>query len=397
TVEAIMVPKKLILLRAEKVNRVLGCDFDTQYIEETLRSLGLTLSEVSVGVWEVLAPSYRFDINIEEDLIEEVGRVYGYASLPENLPVMGMNVPKISDQEFDLNTAKQVFVQCGYHEVINYSFIDPKLGAAFFDGEGITLQNPISNEMSVMRQSLIPGLLTAFKSNLNRQQERVRIFEEGVVFNVSEGRRTERLKIAGLVYGNVFPLGWNLSIKSDFYTVKSDVEMLLGGTKKVFEWQPLTDCDYLHPGKSASILLNGKIIGVLGVLHPEMMKVMQIKGHAPVIFELSWSDLSQKSVPVFHESSKYPSISRDLALVIDIEVSCQEITDCVREAAGSLLQEVRVFDVYQGENLPKNKKSIALNLILQDSSETLKEEVINSVVSRILTQTEEKTGATLRE
>ena len=397
TLDNVTKQKNAITLRAKKVNSVLGCDFSNDYIQSVLEGLGLEVTKISEGKWTVVAPTYRFDINIEEDLIEEVGRIYGYENLPENLPTLDMKKPIISDKTLSINSAKNSFVQRDYHEVINYSFIDPKFDEYFFKGGGITLSNPIASDMAVMRQSLIPGLLTAFKANLNRQQERVRIFEEGVTFELVDGQKKETVKFAGLAFGKVTPLNWGATAVTDFYSVKADVEAILSQTGLTYMWEAVVDCDYLHPGKSASILCDDQVIGTIGVLHPDTMKFMQIKGTAPVVFELLWSKISTAILPVFKALSKYPSISRDLAVIVDADVVCDALLTSVRESAGHLLQDVRVFDVYQGDNLPKNKKSIALNLILQDSSQTLNEDTINLVVTNVLNHIEEQTGATLRE
>ncbi|WP_116964179.1 phenylalanine--tRNA ligase subunit beta [Fastidiosibacter lacustris] len=392
---------KIITLRLSKINSILGMNFETSYVEQILQSLNISINKLSQDanetLWQVIPPSYRFDIAIEEDLIEEVGRIYGYQNLPMSLPEVSLIQQQVSEQVVALNRLKIVLVDRGYHEVVNYSFIDPKLDALFFNQAGLTLQNPISQDMSVMRQGLIPGLVSTFKFNLNRQQSRIRIFEEGVCFQPAEQLAHEYLHFAGLAYGNINPLNWQETTLADFYSVKADVEALLQLNKKSINYVTCEDIDWLHPGQSAYIYQNGEQVGVIGILHPNIMKVMQIKGKSPVVFELQTSKISNRDIAKFMAISKYPAVSRDIAVIVDRNTTAQRLIDAVNKANVSHLNQVDLFDIYQGESLPEDKKSVALNLIFQDNTQTLTDEMMNEAITKILTSLKTHVDASLRE
>jgi phenylalanyl-tRNA synthetase beta chain len=239
--------------------------------------------------------------------------------------------------------------------------------------------------------------MSAFKANLNRQQDRIRIFEEGVVFSQYNSGVIESVRVGGLVFGDVTPLSWRDSKISDFFSVKSDIEGLLNETDCKISWQPLTDCKYMHPGRSASIFIDGELVGQCGVIHPDVMQLMSIKGSAPIVFELYWDKIPKRRVPTFSSLSKYPSISRDLAFIVNKSCPSSKLLNLVKEEAAHLLKDIRIFDVYEGDKLEINKKSIAINLILQDSSQTLKEDSINFAIASILKRLKEEAGAELRE
>lgn len=390
-----------ITLRLNKLNSILGMDFSAEFVKDVLTSLNITLKPIKDAnnemKWLAIAPSYRFDMAIEEDLIEEVGRVYGYQNLPMTLPEVTLSQQQVSEQVITLSALKNTLINRGYHEVINYSFIDPKLDELFFDTEGLALQNPISQDMSVMRQGLIPGLVATFKANLNRQQSRIRIFEEGVCFQPAETLAHEYSHFAGLAYGDINPLNWQEKTASDFYSVKADVEALLQLNTKTVNYVACEDIDWLHPGQSTYIYQNGEKVGVIGVLHPSVMKALQIKGKSPVVFELQTSKISNKDVAKFMALSKYPSVSLDIAVIVDCNISAQSLIDAVNKADVNLLNQVDLFDVYQGENLPENKKSIALNLTFQDNAQTLTDEIMNDAMGKILKSLKDNADATLRE
>ena len=393
-------PKGQITFRLSKLNSILGINFEENYVESVLCALNMTLSKVSVGngtIWQVTPPSYRFDVAIEEDLIEEIGRIYGYQNLPMNLPELALSQQQVPEQIIHLSTLKSSLVGRGYHEVINYSFIDPKLDELFFGVSGLSLQNPISQDMSTMRQGLIPGLVNIFKSNLNRQQLRIRIFEEGICFQPSENLAHEYSHLAGLAYGSINPLNWHEKTMSNFYSVKADVEALLQLNKKSINYVPCEDIDWLHPGQSAYVYQNGEKVGVIGVLHPSVMKIMQIKGKSPVVFELQTSKISNRDIAKFMSISKYPSVSRDIALIVDRNTTAQSLIDAVNKADVNHLHQVDLFDVYQGDNLPEDKKSIALNLTFQDKAQTLTDELMHEAMVKILAALKENTDASLRE
>lgn len=390
-----------IILRLNKLNSILGMVFSTEFVESVLNSLNIKLTRLDDYdgkiKWLAIAPSYRFDISIEEDLIEEVGRIYGYQNLPMRLP----QVIPVKHQGYEhfisVGTLKNTLINRGYQEVINYSFIDPKLDALCFVRAGLALQNPISQDMSIMRQGLIPGLVSTFKANLNRQQSRVRIFEEGVCFQQVEELLNERSHFSGLSYGLINPLNWQEKSSSDFYSVKSDIEALLKLSKKETYYLPCEDVNWLHPGQSAYVYQNGKKVGVIGVLHPNVMQFLQLKGRAPVVFEIETSKVLNKTVAKFMAISKYPSVSRDISVIVGCNTMVQSIIDAVHKVGVDLLTQVELFDVYQGESLPDNKKSIALTLTFQDNTKTLTNETINKEMDIILKSLTENADVSLRE
>ena len=391
-----------IMLRLSKLNSILGMFFSVEYVEEVLAALNINLNRIEDASneikWLAIAPSYRFDILIEEDLIEEIGRFYGYQKLPMTLPEVILVNQQVSKEVISLGVLKNTLTNRGYYEVINYSFIDPKLDVLFFNTAGLSLQNPISKDMSVMRQGLISGLVTTFKENLNRQQLRIRIFEEGVCFQSAKSLLAHECSyFAGLAYGNINPLSWQEKMVSDFYSVKADVEALLQLNKKAIKYIACEDVDWLHPGESAYIYQKGEKIGVIGVLHPNVMKVLQIKGKAPVVFELKTSKMSHKELVKFASIPKFPSVSRDISVIVDCNISAQILIDSVNKTDVKSLNQVDLFDVYQGENLPENKKSIGLNLTFQDHAQTLTDKIINDAMIKILKSLRDNTNASLRE
>jgi len=388
--------KTKISLRSKRVKSILGFELNDDFIKDTLVNLGLKVEDFGSGCWVVTPPSYRFDINIEEDLIEELVRIYGYAKIPESLPNSQLSNISIPECETSIDSIKQYFVDRGYYEAITYSFIDQKLSDMFYTTKGYKLSNPISSDMSVMRQGLLPGLLTALKSNLSRKQNRIKLFEVGTSFEKNSGQVIENTLISGVAYGNLFPLNWKDNHEIDFYDVKGDLEQLLSNMEDL-NFIPLLDCKYFHPGQSAKIFSGDKEIGKIGVLHPNTLKFMQIKSKSPIIFELNYSLIKNVRLPRIGAISKYPSISRDLALIVDENITSAKIIDIVKQAISQIHAEISVFDVYSGDNLPKNKKSIALNLILQSYSKTLIDEDIVIIIESIVDKLSNDLGAILRE
>ncbi|MBK2123886.1 phenylalanine--tRNA ligase subunit beta [Fangia hongkongensis] len=391
-----------ITLTLEKTNRLLGIKVDEAFIENVLMRLNMRFNRLNDGAWQVSAPSYRFDMAIEEDLIEEVGRVYGYQNIPFTLPKLQSVKKEVSEKKLIKHTLKSVLVNRGYYESINYSFIDPKLDEIFFDVAGISLQNPISQDLSVMRQSLIPGILLSFKNNLNRQQSRVRLFEEGVCFyehndsSIKDSPFNEIAKIAGLAYGPLTTPNWKEKSVSDFYYVKSDVEALLALTRKSYRFDVCDDLPWLHPGQSAYIYHQNKKIGVIGVLHPHILKQMNIKSKAPVVFELDLAEIENKDATQFEPVSKFPSVNRDIAFVVDRKISVDALVASVKASELSALKKVEVFDLYEGESIGHENKSIALNLTFQWLEKTLTDTEINAWMDTIIKQVKADVGGEIR-
>lgn len=376
-----------ISLCINKLNRVLGTEFDISYISEVLSNLHMQVTQKDECCLEVVAPSYRFDMEIPEDLIEEVARVYGYSKLPETMPSYKAKKINISETKQAIATLESRLVDRGYQEAINYSFIDPKFDEFFFAEKGIAIKNPISQDLSVMRQSLIPGLLNAFKANVTRQQTRVRLFEKGACFKLENGTRKQFDRIAGLAFGELNSVNWSATKKVDFYDVKADIESLCSDIVNL-NFEVCDDVNWLHPGQSAYIVANGKKIGVIGVIHPTTLKTFQIKSKAPIIFELDLEVLNSKEIPSFNKISKYPSVSRDVSFLVEKDVLAGDIVKAINNLDISILQNVNIFDVYQDDANPR--KSLAISMLFQDNAQTLGDDVINENVDNILNTLKDK-------
>jgi phenylalanyl-tRNA synthetase beta chain len=395
-------PKQAIIkLRRNRIDRIIGYAIETQKITDILIRLGCEV-EYNDNVWTVKSPSWRFDLQIEEDLVEEIARIYGYNNIPNaNLKIESVMKPK-PESQISLRRIKDLLVDRGYQEAVTYSFVDPKIQHILHPEQPeITLPNPISSEMSVMRLSLWSGLLDAVLYNQNRQQSRVRLFETGLRFIPDEkdelGVRQE-LMLSGIITGSLYEEHWQLPKKNvDFYDLKGDIESifsLLGCADKVqFKKAQLPA---LHPGQSATIYLNDELLGYLGVLHPEIEKKLSLNSKT-LVFEINLAKINSKTVPVAQDLSKYPSNKRDIAIVVSNTIPVADIISECKRAGGEQLIKVNLFDVYQGENIKENQKSLAISLILQDKSRTLEEEDITNIVSKCVTALQNRFKALLRE
>ncbi|MCO6553595.1 MAG: phenylalanine--tRNA ligase subunit beta [Gilliamella sp.] len=401
THEAELPAQATIQLRRNKIDRIIGYTIETQKITDILIRLGCEV-EYKDNVWIVKSPSWRFDLQIEEDLVEEVARIYGYNNIPNaNLKIESVMKPK-PESQIPLRRVKDLLVDRGYQEAVTYSFVDPKVQQILYpEYPEIKLPNPISSEMSVMRLSLWSGLLDAILYNQNRQQTRARLFETGLRFipdeNCEFGVRQE-LMLAGIVTGNLYEEHWQLPKKNvDFYDLKGDLESifsLLGcGDQIQFKKSELPA---LHPGQSAAIYLNDELLGHLGVLHPEIEKKLSLNSKT-LVFEINLAKISKKEVPVAQDLSKYPSNKRDIAIIVSNTIPAADIILECKKAGGEQLIKVTLFDVYQGENIKEDQKSIAISLILQDKSRTLEEEDITNIVSKCVTALQNRFKALLRE
>lgn len=386
-----------IQLRRERIKRVLGFELPDAEVAEILERLGMDVVTTTDG-WHVVPPSYRFDIRIEVDLIEELGRVWGYNNLPTHLPKLEAAAAPRSEHQLPLTGLKQALIDREYQEVITYTFVDKKLIELLTPEQTpVSLANPISADMSEMRTTLWAGLIKTAIHNLNRQQDRIRIFETGLAFTTVKGLQQEP-RIAGLICGSAAPESWSEKARNvDFYDVKGDVEALLAlsGGDSSYRFEKAT-LPALHPGQTAAILKGSEIIGYVGALHPELQKKLDIASKI-YLFELALSGITRRSLPQFKELSKYPEVRRDLALIVDEKISAQAILNFVRESAGALLTDLVLFDVYQGANLEAGKKSIAFGMTLQDATRTLQDEDINPVVERVVASLREKFNVILRE
>ncbi len=390
--------KTSISLRYERLQSLLGVSLEKKEVEKRLSSLQMDVTQIKDG-WSVVPPLFRFDISIEEDLIEEVGRMIGYDTIPA--------ISEISDHRLGMATETRVteeritdlFVDRGYSEVINYSFVDEELESAINPGiKPIRLANPISQELRVMRRSLWPGLLTTAKQNLSRQQERLRLFETGTQFSQDASGVLEASVLAGLALGSQWPAHWsNDDREVDFFDVKADLEAVFGltGRSDKARFFP-AEHPALTPGKCARILMGDDPIGWLGILHPKLQKQLELKKTA-VLFALQLEQATFARIPVHKSYSKFPSVRRDIAVVLDENISSEQVIECVREAAGELLYEIKLFDLYRGGNIESSKKSIALGLILQGASRTLTDLDADHAMGSVFKQLERKLGATIRK
>ncbi|WP_460318389.1 phenylalanine--tRNA ligase subunit beta [Pseudomonas ogarae] len=388
-----------VTLRAQRITQMLGMEMDPAEVERLLSALGLNISADGAGQWRVEVPSHRFDISLEVDLIEELARLYGYNRLPVRYPQARLAPQAKAEARSDLPELRRLLVARGYQEAITYSFIDPRQFELFNPGvEPLLLANPISNDMAAMRSSLWPGLVKSLQHNLNRQQDRVRLFESGLRFvGQLEGLKQEPM-LAGVVCGSRLPEGWAQGRDVvDFFDVKADVEAVLGfaGALDAFTFVPGKH-PALHPGQTARIERDGREVGYVGAIHPELSKTLGLD--RPVfVFELVLAEVALGKMPKFQELSRFPEVRRDLALLADRDVASSAVLDVIRENAGEWLTDLRLFDVYQGKGIDPHRKSLAVGLTWQHPSRTLNDDEVNTATQNILTSLETRLNATLRK
>jgi phenylalanyl-tRNA synthetase beta chain len=387
--------RETITLRAERIERVLGAAIAADEVTDILSRLGMHV-EANGESWQVTPPSYRFDIEIEVDLIEELARIHGYDNLPSHPPVGSLSMKPRTETRNPLSRLRNVLVERDFQEVITYSFIDPDLLAMIEpEAKPIALSNPISSEMGVMRTSLLPGLLSTLQYNNHRQQDRVRIFESGLRFKEAADGFEQTRTLAGLIAGDRYEQHWDQKgTKVDYFDIKADLECLLqlAGLEAVYQ---RANHSALHPGQSAEVVVDGQVIGYLGAIHPQLQNALDLT-HPALVFELDLQPLLQARIPKFVPLSKFPSNRRDIALVLDEQISAQDVENCIKKHASEWLQELILFDVYVGKGIDSGRKSLALGLTLQDYSRTLKDDEIEAEITRIVDALNSELGATLR-
>jgi phenylalanyl-tRNA synthetase beta chain len=386
-----------IRLRAARIDRVLGSKLPANAVPALMEQLGMHVAPVRGG-WIVTPPSHRFDIEREEDLIEELARLHGYDKIPSRLPSLTMPLSSASEARLSESRLRAALVDRDYREVITYSFVDPGLNRLIDPAiEPVTLANPISADMAVMRTSLWPGLLNALLYNLNRQQSRVRLFEIGRCFvRDTQGLRQDK-RLGGLVCGTAITEQWGEQARAvDFHDARADIEALvaLSGRNSQVAFER-TAHPALHPGQSAQIRLAGQPAGIIGSLHPELANRLGLEQKV-VLFELGLEALLQANVPIFREISRFPAIRRDIAVIVDEAIPATAVLEEVRTVAGNLLENLELFDQYRGKGVDSGRKSLALALTLRDSSRTLTEDEAEGVKGRVITALETKLGAQLR-
>lgn len=391
--------RQSIKLRASRIRRVLGLEVDAASITEILTRLGMSVETVSEGVWLVKPPSFRFDIALEVDLIEEVGRIVGYDNIPATATKSQLGMSALDESVISLRRIRQRLVDRGYQEVVTYSFIDPALQKRFSPSQSaVALSNPLASDMSVMRTSLLPGLLETVKYNLNRQQDRVQIFECGIKYMLQGTEINEENTLSFVVSGNVTNLHWDVEKRSfDYYDMKADIEALLemAGTMDGVVFSAAEN-PVLHPGQTARMTRNDEEIGWIGALHPALAQEMGLPDGV-ICCECRLDSLQKGAIPQLKAVSKYPSIGRDIAIIVDDAITAKKVRECIIKAAGEYLINLELFDVYSGKGIDSGRKSLALGLTLQASSRTLTDEDVEGVMNNVLNALRTECSANLRE
>jgi phenylalanyl-tRNA synthetase beta chain len=399
--------RKPVLLRTARAAKVIGVPVTDEMIADIFTRLRLPFTQ-EPGKFHVTSPSYRFDIEIEEDLIEEVARVYGFENIPTLPPVAASAMLIEPENTRSLFAIRHRMADLGFQEVVNMSFVEQGWEADFADNlEPIRLQNPIASQMSVMRSSLVGSLVANVRYNLNRKAGRVRVFEVGGVFLRNPQAQDGPLSIAGfdqpkrvaaIAYGPAVDEQWGVPTRAvDFFDVKADLEALFAPRQLRFE---KAEHPALHPGRCAAVMLDGKQIGFVGELHPRWLQKYELP-QAPVLFEVDADALRARELPRYTEISKFPGATRDLALVVKQEVPAQALLDAFSDelasnANGKLVQAVVLFDEYRGKGLEQDEKSLAFRFSLQDTQSTLQDESVDAIMTALASAAQQKHGAKLR-
>ncbi|MBU9853860.1 phenylalanine--tRNA ligase subunit beta [Rahnella bonaserana] len=390
-----------ITLRREKLDRLIGHHVEDAQVTDILTRLGCQVQH-NGDHWVAVAPSWRFDMQIEEDLVEEVARVYGYNNIPDVPVKASLVMTKHREANLPLKRVKNLLVDRGFQEAITYSFVDPKVQALLHPGEeALILPSPISVEMSAMRLSLWSGLLTAVVNNQNRQQSRVRLFESGLRFvpdtKADLGIRQD-VMLSGVISGTKNEEHWDLARQAvDYYDLKGDLEAILELTGKMNDVQFKVEVNpALHPGQSAAIYLRGERIGFIGVVHPELERKLDLNGRT-VVFELLWNKVADRVLPDAKEISRFPANRRDIAVVVAENVPADDILAECKKVGANQVVGVNLFDVYRGKGVAEGYKSLAISLVLQDTGRTLEEEEIAATVAKCVEALKQRFQASLRD
>ena len=387
-----------VSLRRNRLTRLLGAEVPDEEVEEILRAISDRVEPEPEG-FRVRRPPHRFDVRIEADLIEEIARLRGYDTIAESHAIAPQVAGYDSESRISNDRLLITMAERGYREAITYSFVDPAVQRQLFpDSASLALANPISADMSEMRVSLWSGLISACRESMRRQQTRVRLFEIGSKFEVTGTRLREVETLAAVATGTRWQEQWGSAREAlDFYDVRADIEALLSlsGDAKSMRFEPST-LSCLRPGRAARILRDARPIGWLGELHPGLSKGLEL-GNILFLFELEIESAFAAKLPQFNKISKFPSVRRDLAVVVDENVPLTALQENVTVSASGLLSELRVFDVYRGPGVDSGRKSIALGLILQDSSRTLTDDDADAVVAAVVARLRDVLSATIRD
>lgn len=390
-----------VRLRTARAERVLGLSLGAERIAGLFKGLALSFEQQGDD-FLVTPPSWRFDMEIEEDLIEEIARLYGYDNIPSPAPRGRMEMMLQPEAQRPAYRIRQMLADRGYQEVVNYAFVEEAWEADFAakteESDLIRLANPIASQMAVMRSNLFGGLISNLVTNLKRKQSRVRLFEVGRTFHRDATAQPvagfhQPWKLAGLAFGGALPEGWGAGArKVDFYDVKGDIEALLAPAALRFE---KLAHPALHPGRAARVLVDGQEIGCIGELHPEWVQKYDLP-QAPVVFELDFAMVKSTKVPAYAEVSKFPPVVRDLAIVVDQNVALQTLLDGLKGQISGLVQDIQLFDVYVGKGVPENKKSLAFRIVMQDTQRTLQDSEVDAAMQQLVSCFEQAFGAQLR-
>ena len=393
SVQSKLPARNSIMLHSEKVVQVLGLIISKNDIKKTLNSLEFTIEE-SDEVFLVTPPSYRFDINIEEDLIEEVIRIYGFDKIKATPPTTNIEMLGLDSKRRSPFSIKSSMAALGYNEIVSYSFIQESVEKEFHENNNlIKLDNPIASQMSVMRSKLWGSHIDALNFNINRGQNQIRLFEVASIYEKLSDGYKERQVLSGVLYGSAYPEQWGIkSKKIDFYEVKGDLETV-SDNEIIFKKNKVPGA--LHPGISSSILKNGKSIGWVGQLHPKWKQHYDIKENV-FLFEIDLESIRKKIIGEFDLPSKLLPIRKDISVLVDKTIAVGDMVQAIKKAKIDYIKEVNAFDVYEGENIEKDKKSIAFLILMQDTYKTLEEEQVNNSVKHALKVLQQHFNASLR-
>ncbi|NCT56583.1 MAG: phenylalanine--tRNA ligase subunit beta [Legionella sp.] len=392
-------PTVTIAFNPARVQSLTGLVVSKARMQSMLEALGMTVDAPEDAQWHVSVPSYRFDLRLDVDLVEEIARLHGYGNLRPEPTVGALQAGTISPFHRQSRAVSRVLCARGYHEVITYSFVDPAVQEVFYpDVATKTLVNPLSSELASMRVGLWPGLISALLRNASRQQGAMKCFETGVVFDMQGEQLKERAMLAGLMTGETGSLNWSEPTRVyDFYDLKGTVEALFaditGAGKLTFSPEALSA---LHPGKSARIMLGERAVGWMGALHPALAEVFGLDTEV-LLFEIKLDAFEATQTPLYRAISKYPQVQRDLSLLVDQTISASQIETVVRRKSAELLKAFHVFDHYTGTSIPENKKSLGIALILQDEHRTLTEQDITPLMENVMAALESELGIHVRD
>ncbi len=383
-----------ITITQDKIQKVLGFELDSNWIEEKFVNLDFNITEKSNDSWTIIPPSFRFDIRISADLIEELARLYGYDKLPVQKLSLDANINVIKEADVDKYDLMQALVGRGYQEVITYSFVSEKYQDLVDpDAKKITLSNPISADMSTMRSSLWAGLLQTVESNQRRGHANARFFEIGLCFGGVHADEQAN-KLAGIVAGNRFEAQWSGDVQAlDFFDAKADLESVLAFTNAQFDFEA-AEHSALQKGQSAKIMLNGLVVGWIGALAPSVQKELSLP--KCYMYEVDLDCALKGKVSKYKAFSQYQQAQRDIALVLDEATPVADLVCSIQDLKQTHFIDVALFDIYTGENIDSGKKSVALNLTYQSMEATLSDEEVNTKVEEVLTLMQEKFSAVLR-